>query len=60
MSGQTVPNTEGNFESIRDAVSKRGAEVALRELAERLRTEQRYHEFFEAHLMLCRHRAGLR
>lgn len=59
MSGQTVPNTEGNFEAIRDAVAKRGAEVALGELAERLRAEQRYHEFFESHLMLCRHRAGL-
>ena len=44
---------------MRGAVEERGSEAALAELADHFRAESRYHEFFEAQLMLCRQRAGL-
>ena len=51
--------SESLYESLPTAMADGGAEAALEHLAARLRAEQKFHELFDARLMLARHRLGL-
>jgi hypothetical protein len=47
------------FETIEAEFASGGAEAALERLGERLRAEKRFHDLFDARLMLARHRFDL-